>query len=62
MHTSLIKRASQIRTNANYLPPAGFFMRKAYFADKKEGILRKKVEVDPMDNPMMKNPNGMFDM
>jgi len=63
MHTSRIQRAKQIRTNSTFLPATGFFMRKAYFADKKTGILRKKVEVDPMKNPMMSgNPNQMFDM
>lgn len=58
-----IGRAQRIRRHAHFIPSHRFRMRKTYFSDKENGLLRQKIEVDPMKNPMMSgNPNMMMDM
>eukprot|EP00939_MAST-03C_sp_MAST-3C-sp1_P004108 g4108.t1 len=63
MHQGRINRAKRVRQNASFLTKKAFEMRHVYLSHKVNGILRKKVEVDPMKNPMMSgNPNMMMDM
>jgi hypothetical protein len=61
-HMSLIQRAQRLRGAQRFIPPAGFAMRKAYLCDKDAGMLRRTIEVDPMKNNPMSNPDGMMNM
>jgi len=62
----ILIRARRLRANANKIPVASFRMRKSYFNDKENGLLKDRpaaanAMANPMANPMM-DPSNMADM
>lgn len=57
-HTNILMRAGRVRQNAAYIPYSAFQSRKAFYNEKKVGVLRQKVRAA---NPMQQNPGQMVD-
>jgi ER membrane protein complex subunit 3 len=58
---NILSRSARLRTNARFIPPFAFKVRKEYLAEKKVGAL--SIKQDGAQNPMMSgNSNMQMDM
>ena len=57
-----VMRAQWLRTNGVFLPEAAYASRKAHFAHKEHGVLRKETQSVNPQAAMMSDPTMMMDM